>query len=170
MHLSALSAPSRPRFCSCAQPQHSVLVFLGLFTCVGSPCTSGSPRTPQAYTLPRCQYELSSTSCHSTSPKCFPALETLEDFILVLENIHPRETSAVVNESEEVLSPTQGTRVHFSAHITVDEIQWLCGSTTSTGRKSRHPVLASNACLTEVEILGVIEVETRHHSIMGKLL
>lgn len=92
--------------------------------------------------------------------ECFPSQETPKDFILALENVDPSVVSAIVDESEEVLSSTQGTCIHLPADIAVYEIQWFCSSGAATGWEDRLLVFAFDACLTEVEILGVVEVET----------
>ena len=55
--------------------------------------------------------------------ECFPSQETPKDFILALENVDPSVVSAIVDESEEVLSSTQGTCIHLPADIAVYEIQ-----------------------------------------------
>lgn len=67
--------------------------------------------------------------------------------------------SAVINEGEKILSPTQGSSIHLSTQVTVDKIQWLRGSTAPTGRECTLLVFSLDARLTEIDILGVVEVE-----------
>ena len=78
--------------------------------------------------------------------------------------------SAVVDEGEKILSPTQGTCIDLSTQVTVDKIQWLFGSTAPTGRKCALLVFSLDARLTDLNILGVVEVKALHHVVSGELL
>ena len=52
----------------------------------------------------------------------------------------------------------------------MDKIQWLCGSTAPTGRECTLFVFSLDTRLTEIDILGVVEVEALNHLVSGELL
>ena len=58
--------------------------------------------------------------------KSFPFQESVEDFTLVLENIHSGVVSAVVDEGEKVFSSTHGFCIRLSTEIAMDKSKGFC--------------------------------------------
>ena len=88
----------------------------------------------------------------------------------MLEDVDPSVVCLIVDKGEEIFSPTQGSSIHLPTDITMNKIQWFCCSVSFTGWKNGLCLLASDACFTKLDILGVVEMEYIYEVVSGKLL